>query len=112
MSELSRKDITEYCRVLGVHVNDSLKDMKTARNRLAKLYHPDKHSDQSEELQTLFQEKFKKVQKAFEYLDSNYDEIQKIFHHLNEFSLTSKGSHRNRSHWVYKSISKIKDDDK
>lgn len=101
---INRQEVTTKCRILGVHVNASLSDLKHARDRLAKLYHPDKHMNEPAEVRAQIQERFKMIQSSYEYLKTNYPAIQKEFQHLDDFILTSKESPMSHAHWVYKAV--------
>lgn len=101
---LSKQDITTNCRLLGVHVTATKAELKQTRDRLAKLYHPDKNIGLSKEAEVMIKNKFQLIQNAYEFLSKNHSEIQELFKHLNEFSLTHKGHVNNRSHWVYTAV--------
>jgi DnaJ-class molecular chaperone len=101
---INKQDVAIKCRILGVHVSASLSELKQARDRLAKLYHPDKHMNESPEVRNQIQERFKIIQSSYEYLKDNYQEIQKAFEHMDDFVLTSKESPLSRAHWVYKAV--------
>ena len=103
-SSINKQDVTIKCRILGIHVTASLSEMKQARDRLAKLYHPDKHMNEPPEVREQIQERFKIIQSSYEYLKDNYQEIQKEFAHMEDFILTSKENPLSRAHWVYKTI--------
>ena len=101
---LNKQDISIKCRILGVHVNASLAEIKQSRDRLAKLYHPDKHINASTEVKNQIQERFKIIQSSYEYLKDNYQEIQNLYKNLDDFALTSKESNMSKAHWVYKTV--------
>lgn len=101
---IDKQDVTIKCRILGVHVNASLHELKQARDRLAKLYHPDKHMREPQAIREEVQERFKMVQSAYDYLKDNYQATQKEFEHLDDFILTSKESPMSKAHWVYKTV--------
>lgn len=101
---INQQDVTTKCRILGVHVNASLSELKQARDRLAKLYHPDKHLNAAPAVQLQIQERFKLIQNAYEYLKVNYAAIQQEFHAMNDFVLTSKENRMSHAHWVYKTV--------
>ena len=82
----------------------SLSELKQARDRLAKLYHPDKHMNDPPEVCDQIQERFKIIQSSYEYLKENHVAIQKEFEHVDNFVLTSKESPMSRAHWVYKAV--------
>jgi curved DNA-binding protein len=68
----------DYYRTLGIKPDADLKTIKSAYRKLAKEYHPDKHCSGKSKI---WEEKFKKVQEAYETLrDSQkrklYDEQQ------------------------------------
>lgn len=104
MVSIDKKQVAQACRILGVHVSATLEDLKAARNRLAKLYHPDKHQDISEQAQQAVQERFQIVQSAYDFMKNNKKAIQDSFSHLEDYGLISKGNRLNRSHWVYSAV--------
>ncbi len=101
---INKQDITMKCRILGVHVNASLSELKQARDRLAKLYHPDKHMQEPQEVRDQIQERFKIIQCSYEYLKDNYAAIQQEYKHLDDYILTSRESPMSRAHWIYKTV--------
>lgn len=104
MTLAGSQDINMKCRILGVNINASLSELKQARDRLAKLYHPDKHMQEPIAVKNEIQERFKIIQSAYEYLKNNYPAIQQKYKHLNDLVLTSKESPMSRAHWVYKTV--------
>jgi len=100
----SSQEITVKCRILGININASLSELKQARDRLAKLYHPDKHMQEPIEVRNEIQERFKIIQSSYDYLKTNYIAIQQKYQHLDDFVLTSKESPMSRAHWVYKTV--------
>ena len=98
---LSKQEITMRCRILGVHITASVDDLKQARNRLAKLYHPDKHPQQ---VRKQMEERFKVIQDAYEYLTDNHPAIYQQYKDISDNVLTSKENPINRAHWVYKAV--------
>jgi DnaJ-class molecular chaperone len=101
---INKQEVTMKCRILGVHVNASLTEFKQARDRLAKLYHPDKHMQEPQEVRDQIQERFKTIQSSYRYIKDNYEAIQQEFKHFDDFILTSKEAAMNRAHWVYKTV--------
>jgi DnaJ-class molecular chaperone len=101
---INKQEVSTKCRILGVHVLASPSELKNARDRLAKLYHPDKHMNEPPEVREQIQERFKIIQGAYEYLKDNHKEIQKEFAHMDDFILTSKENSLSRAHWVYKAV--------
>jgi len=55
-------------QVLGVEKNASQEEIKRAYKQLAGKYHPDKVSHLGKEFQTLAEQRFKEIQKAYEAL--------------------------------------------
>ena len=104
---ISSTEAALKCRILGVHITANKQELKQARNRLARLYHPDKNNDLSEQEKNIASQKFQIIQEAYEYLHANHEQIQKVFKHLFDFSLTSKCPTTSKSHWVYTSVSSL-----
>lgn len=68
-STTSKKSIREICcKILGVSVNASQEEIKTAYRNMAKLHHPDRFHNESKEQQEIAEEKFIKIKKAYEAL--------------------------------------------
>jgi len=107
MDKFDNAYIVSQCRLLGIHATADLDDIKSARNKMAKLYHPDKNSHMPDNIRLQLAEKFKKIQGAYEFLTKNYEKIQEVLHRLGNFNLTSKGHRVNKSHWVYSSVSNL-----
>lgn len=55
-------------KVLGVSVNASIDEIKKAYRSLAKVHHPDKFAGESESQQKIAEERFIKIQQAYELL--------------------------------------------
>lgn len=51
---------------LGIDYNISDEGLKKNHKKLARMYHPDMHSDKSEKEQKIYEEKFKKINEAYE----------------------------------------------
>lgn len=101
---ISKTDAIAKCRILGVSVNASLDDLKLARNRLTKIYHPDKYPTATPEQLKDIRDKFHMVNEAYLYLKDNHKAIKEIFLYVPEFSLTSKAHKILRSHYVYSEV--------
>lgn len=108
-SEPNRHTVSMKCRILGVHATDRLEDIKAARDRLASIFHPDKHPELGTKEIKALEERFEIIQDAYEFLKTHYEAIQKAYFYAKENTLTSKENRRERSHWVYTSISKYKE---
>lgn len=59
--------------ILGLKVGATKKEIKSAYRVLAKEFHPDKLTGMNQSIQDLAKEKFQLIQKAYEYLDKNYE---------------------------------------
>ena len=59
--------------ILGLKTGATKKDIKSAYRMLAKEFHPDKLAGMNQSIQDLAKEKFQLVQKAYEYLENNYE---------------------------------------
>lgn len=106
-AKLNKQRVFLKHRVLGLNVPASKEDIKSARNRLARRYHPDKNVNVSDQEKIIAQEKFKNIQCAYDYLIDNYDTIHEYFKHLQEYSLTNKGATFKRSQSAYTSIANL-----
>lgn len=64
---------SQYLRILGLDPNGSYSyaEIKKAYRRQASKYHPDKHSGKSESFIKEMNERFKEIQKAYEWLSLN-----------------------------------------
>ncbi len=67
---------TDFYKTLGVERNCSEDDIKKSYRKLAMRWHPDKHSQESEENKKKAEEKFKEINQAYEIL-SNRDKRNK-----------------------------------
>lgn len=103
MIQLDRKLVASSCRVLGVHITVNLEELKQARDRMAKLYHPDKNAGLSSEALKKITEKFQQIQASYDYLKDNFEQIQVEYKHIKTNALSSRGPHR--AHWIYSEIS-------
>jgi len=63
-------NLPEYYRILGLRRKSGSDEIKNAYRSLAKIYHPDKCADPNSE------EKFKKIQKAYEVLSDSKQRAQ------------------------------------
>jgi hypothetical protein len=66
--EEKRSSCPSPYNVLGVDQNATPEEIKIAYRRLAGQYHPDKVSHLGEEFRTLAEQKFKKIQEAYQQL--------------------------------------------
>lgn len=103
MTKVHKNEIAKCCRILGVHVTATLDELKSARDRLAKLYHPDKNQNLSTDAFSKITERFQQIQTSYDFLKTNYDDIQIEYEHLRNNTLSARGPHR--SHWIYTEIS-------
>lgn len=101
---ISKKEVIKKFRILGVSVNASLDELKAARNRLTKSYHPDKYPNATPEEIKMIENKFHMINEAYLYLRDNNKKIKEAFLHVSEFSLTSKAHPILRSHYVYSEV--------
>jgi len=80
----------EACKLLNVKVDASIKDIKHAFRNKAFEYHTDKHMNEPQEALKIFEEKFKKIKDAFDYLklESSLNlEIKPNFFSLNDINI-------------------------
>lgn len=69
-SEYRRKRaIRLSCEILGISEHASMNEIKKAYRTLVKIHHPDRFMNESMEQQDLAEERFIKVQKAYELLE-------------------------------------------
>ena len=101
---INKRDVIANCRILGISVSASKEEIKQARNRLAKIYHPDKYPNISSEQLKNIEGKFHIVSNAYFYLIENHEKIQINFQYVENFSLTSKAHTVLRSHYVYSAV--------
>lgn len=75
-------------KVLGVRVGDDLSTVKKAFRKLAMTYHPDRNPGNPDA-----EEKFKEIQKAWEYLKDTIGKEDKVsmWLHKSLFSIYKKG---------------------
>lgn len=59
---------TSFLAVLGLEENYSLKELKSAYRKMAKIHHPDNYATASEAQQKIAAEKFIRIQRAYDYL--------------------------------------------
>ncbi|MBT4964565.1 MAG: DnaJ domain-containing protein [Francisellaceae bacterium] len=101
---INKRDVIANCRILGISVSASKEEIKQARNRLAKIYHPDKYPNISADKLKAIEAKFNIVSNAYLYLVDNHASIQHNFQYVENFSLTSKAHTVLRSHYVYSEV--------
>ena len=70
------KKYFEYLEILELKVGFTPEELKKKWLELSKKYHPDKHATADEILQKLAEEKYKKINEAYEYLKENYGRNQ------------------------------------
>jgi DnaJ-class molecular chaperone len=105
-SQFNRESITLKFRILGIPITSDRDAIKKAHTRLTHLYHPDKNRDKSLEIQHQVEERFKIIQNAYDFLKTNFEEIQQAFKaNAQAFSLTSLGDKSTRSYWSYQTVS-------
>jgi DnaJ-domain-containing protein 1 len=63
-----RADRLVYCSILGVKETDDQQTIKKSYRMLAKQQHPDMFANASEGQKKMAEEKFKEIQRAYEYL--------------------------------------------
>ena len=80
---------TDFYKTLGVEKTSTEDDIKKAYRKLAMLWHPDKHSQESEANKLKAEEKFKEINQAYEIL-GNHEKRNKydLLGHGDEFSQT------------------------
>lgn len=57
--------------ILGVSEHASMNEIKKAYRRLVKIHHPDRFANESKAQQTIAQERFVKIQKAYEFFEES-----------------------------------------
>lgn len=62
------EDKTKYYEVLGVHQGATKEEIKKAFRELAKKHHPDKYSNEPENIREYHEKKFKEINEAYEKL--------------------------------------------
>lgn len=65
----SKTKVNGYYKILGVTELSTLKEIKKAYRKLVMLHHPDKYATSSEEQLKKAQDRFLKIQEAYEYLE-------------------------------------------
>ncbi|MEH1010384.1 J domain-containing protein [Campylobacter concisus] len=60
--------LEENFEILGCSNSDSFETVRDSYLALAKIYHPDRHSNKSESIKNEYNAKFKKIQAAYEAL--------------------------------------------
>ncbi len=110
MSEDIRKQILEHCRILGIHALATPKEIKLARDRLFKIYHPDKNISDDPSVNTILTQRFKKIQDSYDFIRKNHALIQEEFKHLEKFALVARANKVSMAHWIYSEVESYKDD--
>ncbi|MFM8454906.1 MAG: DnaJ domain-containing protein [Gammaproteobacteria bacterium] len=95
-------------RLLGVSMHSSLEEIKAARNKLAKKFHPDKNADASALKKEELNEKFKLIQEAYEFITDNFEKIQAVLKRFIENTFTQNAATGVKAHWVYSSVAGFK----
>lgn len=67
----SKKECSE---LLGIPVNSTKEEIKSAYKKLAKKYHPDLHMNKSKDEQRKYNEKFQELTHAYEIMMGKYDD--------------------------------------
>ena len=62
----------ESMQELGLQVGFTLEELKKKKKELVKEYHPDKYNNQPESVRKLAEEKMKKINEAYSYLEKNF----------------------------------------
>ncbi|MDX2511313.1 MAG: DnaJ domain-containing protein [Desulfobacterales bacterium] len=65
------RDYQDPYTILGIAAGASKEEIKSAYRRLAAQYHPDKVQHLGKDFQNMAEERFKKIQQAYEELNSN-----------------------------------------
>lgn len=61
-----------YLQVLGLNSDSTKNDIKTAYRKLSNIYHPDKNINESPERKVIFENNFKLIQNAYNYLKESF----------------------------------------
>ena len=70
----------EQFNILGCDQKDSLEDIRSSYLKLAKIYHPDRHANKSENIKEDYRLKFEKIQNAYESLKGYFKEQELAAH--------------------------------
>ena len=89
----------KHLKILGVHACATPQEIKLAYDQLKKLYAAQEDTDPS--INSILQQRFKKIQLSFNFIHNNYIEIQKEFAHLKEFANAARSHVLNLAFWVY-----------
>ena len=74
----------EYMTELELQVGFTLEELKKKKIELVKEYHPDKYNNQSERMRKLAEEKMKKINEAYDYLEKNFNQNSSGSYNSNE----------------------------
>lgn len=67
--------LEEHFKTLGVEVGASFDVVRNKYLKLSKVYHPDFHSEKSEEVKRVLKEKFEEINIAYESLKPLYKNV-------------------------------------
>jgi preprotein translocase subunit Sec63 len=109
LKKFNKAQIAMKCRILGVNITDPLPDIKKARDRLVNHFHPDKNLNITSEQRKCFEDRIIRIQNAYKFIKTNYDEIQEYYKYVDEHILTSRGSSGFKAHWIYSRVEKYKE---
>lgn len=74
----------EYMTELELQVGFTLEELKKKKIELVKEYHPDKYHNQPERVKKLAEEKMKKINEAYDYLEKNFNQNTSGSYNSNE----------------------------
>lgn len=74
----------EYMTELELQVGFTLEELKKKKLELVKEYHPDKYNNQPERIKKLAEEKMKKINEAYDYLEKNFNQNTSGSYNSNE----------------------------
>lgn len=74
----------EYMTELELQVGFTLEELKKKKIELVKEYHPDKYHNQPERIKKLAEEKMKKINEAYDYLEKNFNQNTSGSYNSNE----------------------------
>ena len=74
----------EYMTELELKAGFTLEELKKKKLELVKEYHPDKYHNQPERVKKLAEEKMKKINEAYDYLEKNFNQDSSASYNTNE----------------------------
>jgi len=111
MSDLFDKNIiVGNYNLLGVALTATMPEVTTARNHLARLYHPDKHVAAPPDVKANITTRFRKIQEAYDFIKKNYEKLQMYIQQILNFGLTSRDNPKTRASGAYNIVSSYKED--